>query len=213
MLEIISHRGYWKSAEEKNLGIAFERSFSKGFGTETDLRDYAGEIVISHDMPSKDAIDSRVFFECYNFHKCGKTLALNIKADGLQESAKLLLKEYNVKNYFFFDMSIPDTIGYLKQGLNVFTRMSEYEPTPAFYEAISGIWLDAFSSIWYGKALLEEHFRNKKKIAVVSPDLHQRDPYPFWEDLKQWQIADKGHLILCTDLPEEATFFFHNHGY
>lgn len=33
---ILSHRGYWKETHEKNLPIAFERSFSLGFGTETD---------------------------------------------------------------------------------------------------------------------------------------------------------------------------------
>ena len=40
LMMILSHRGYWK---EKNLPIAFERSFSLGFGTETD---YKGELVI-----------------------------------------------------------------------------------------------------------------------------------------------------------------------
>jgi hypothetical protein len=51
-MQILSHRRYWKMDSEKNTKIAFERSFSLGFGTETDLmRDFGRKIVISHDMP------------------------------------------------------------------------------------------------------------------------------------------------------------------
>ena len=55
MIEVISHRGYWKTPEERNAPVAFERSFSLGFGTETDVRDCVrdgvSELVISHDIP------------------------------------------------------------------------------------------------------------------------------------------------------------------
>ena len=45
---ILSHRGYWKDAR-KNSVDAFKASFVREFGTETDIRDYNGELVISHD--------------------------------------------------------------------------------------------------------------------------------------------------------------------
>ncbi len=48
---ILSHRGYWKSEEERNQEVAFHRSFDLGYGTETDIRDIQGKLVISHDMP------------------------------------------------------------------------------------------------------------------------------------------------------------------
>jgi hypothetical protein len=38
-MEILSHRGYWKIESKKNKLYAFERSFSYGFGVETDIRD------------------------------------------------------------------------------------------------------------------------------------------------------------------------------
>ena len=44
---ILSHRGFWKTKDEKNTITSFKRSFDCGFGTETDLRDHDGEIVIS----------------------------------------------------------------------------------------------------------------------------------------------------------------------
>lgn len=54
---VLSHRGYWKNSLEKNKFVAFERSFSMGFGTETDIRDFNGELVISHDIADKDCIN------------------------------------------------------------------------------------------------------------------------------------------------------------
>jgi len=62
------------------------------------------------------------------------TLALNVKADGLQPMVKDLLQEFDIRRYFMFDMSIPDTLQWLASGLNVFVRQSEYEPSPALYD-------------------------------------------------------------------------------
>ena len=53
---ILSHRGYWKSEEERNQEVAFHRSFDLGYGTETDIRDIQGKLVISHDMPQGNEI-------------------------------------------------------------------------------------------------------------------------------------------------------------
>jgi len=36
-MQILSHRGYWKETKEKNQEVAFERSFSLGFGKENDI--------------------------------------------------------------------------------------------------------------------------------------------------------------------------------
>ncbi|MFQ6343008.1 hypothetical protein [Campylobacter sp. VTCC 70190] len=41
-MQILSHRGYWKNKEEKNSIVAFERSLTKMYGLETDLRDNGG---------------------------------------------------------------------------------------------------------------------------------------------------------------------------
>jgi len=207
-MEIISHRGYWKKTEEKNTDIAFERSFSLGFGTETDFRDYLGNVVISHDIATAACIPAEKCFNSYNLFKCEGTLALNIKADGLQKSLKQLLEDSQIKNYFTFDMSIPDTIGYMRESLRFFSRQSEYEPVPAFYEQCNGIWLDAFTGDWYGAGLIFNHLKCKKQVAIVSPDLHKRDPRPFWEYLKKEKIHSASDVMICTDLPEDAKAFF-----
>lgn len=207
-MEIISHRGYWKDATEKNKLIAFKNSFLIGTGTETDFRDYKGELVISHDIPTSENISVKSFFELYKSFNDNVCLAINIKADGLQRDLKKLLSEYNIENYFTFDMSIPDTIGYIKENIKFFSRQSEYEAVPAFYEDATGIWLDAFISNWYSADLIYNHLNNNKKVAIVSPELHKRSYFTFWEYLKKEKIHKEENVVLCTDYPKNAKAFF-----
>ena len=89
MMKILSHRGYWKEASEKNSVTAFLRSFNLNFGTETDLRDQNGEIVISHDIPKNDSLLFKNFLKALNDKPL--TLALNVKADGLAKELKKIL--------------------------------------------------------------------------------------------------------------------------
>lgn len=204
-MEVISHRGYWLNPKEKNTELAFERSFRLGFGTETDIRDCLGELVISHDMPKGNEMTVARLFEIYNENSCTSPLALNIKSDGLQEPLKQLLKEHRIENYFLFDMSVPDAIVSIKHGLTCFTRQSEYEKECSFYDQSSGVWLDEFINDWIGLDAIEQHKKNGKKICIVSPDLHGRDPLDKWQELKA--ISNKYNLddvILCTDHPEKA---------
>lgn len=208
VMEIISHRGFWKSENEKNSIQAFEESFKNNFGTETDLRDYKGKIVISHDIADENCIEAAQFFEIYNSFPTKPTLALNIKSDGLQKQLALLLEEHQITNYFTFDMSIPDTLGYLRNDIPFFSRQSEYEPTPCLMEECDGIWLDCFQSVWFDKSILANYLKNNKKVCLVSPELHKRDAYELWELLKKWELHTAENLILCTDFPDKARMFF-----
>ncbi|MES2278864.1 MAG: hypothetical protein V4592_22725 [Bacteroidota bacterium] len=207
-MQIISHRGYWKHPDEKNSQLGFDRSFSLSFGTETDFRDYHGELVIAHDMATPQSIKANNFFETYLKYGCTSTLALNIKADGLQLKMRELIDKYKITNYFVFDMSIPDTIGYIKQGLNFYSRQSEYEAQPAFYNECAGIWLDAFLGTWYNNDLILNHLNNNKQVAIVSPELHGREHLLLWQQLKAGNLHQQNDLILCTDIPEDAVTFF-----
>lgn len=60
---ILSHRGYWLKESEKNSIAAFKRSFSMGFGTETDVRDRDGQLVISHDSANRQCVTLDTFFQ------------------------------------------------------------------------------------------------------------------------------------------------------
>ncbi|MER3382678.1 phosphodiesterase [Pectobacterium aroidearum] len=204
---ILSHRGYWKKPSERNQKIAFERSFELGFGTETDLRDSQGKIVIAHDMP----VGGEISFEDVLQLMDGRNLplALNIKADGLAENILELLEKYNHSNYFTFDMSIPDMLVQIRRGLRVFTGLSDILPTPVMQDAAAGIWLDSFNSDWYEAEVIDNLIISGRNVCVVSADLHKREKNRQWEIIKKCKSIKDDRLMLCTDYPEDAEEFFH----
>ena len=85
--------------------------------------------MVSHDIPDSKALHLRDVIKLYDHFDQGLFLAINIKADGLQELLLDILEEYQVKNYFVFDMSVPDAIGYFPLGVTVFTRESDISKT------------------------------------------------------------------------------------
>jgi hypothetical protein len=208
---ILSHRGYWKQTEEKNKNSAFQRSFSLGFGTELDVRDYCGKLVVSHDIADSSSLEFSKFLEIYCEYARDLYLAINIKADGLYSQLSNLLKKYNIENYFVFDMSVPDALGYLNNHMKTFTRQSEFEKDPSFYELADGVWMDEFSSHWITAYEVSRHLENNKKVCIVSPELHHRDHLSVWKDYKILAKAvNTEKLLLCTDLPEAAKEYFND---
>lgn len=213
---ILSHRGFWEHTHQKNTKEAFERSFQCGFGIETDIRDYQGELVVSHDMANKDSMLLEDFLSLYTHYRLisklgyDLPLALNIKSDGLQKPLKALLCKYEITNYFVFDMSIPDMLLYVQQEYIIFSRQSEYESTPAFYDECKGVWLDEFKEHWIEKETIQQHLKSGKKVCIVSPELHKRDFLQEWQEYKDIESHSKckDEIMLCTDYPQKAKEFF-----
>lgn len=206
-MQIISHRGLWYDFEkENNKRIAFEQSFDKNYGTETDLRDICGKIVISHNMPKGDEITFENVLEIMNGRNL--PLALNIKADGQADDILAILKKYNHTNYFTFDMSIPDMVVQLKRGVNVYTGLSDILEVPVLLENAKGIWLDSFNSEWFDEKIITDMLGRNKKICIVSADLHGRDVTEQWGKLKSYKSIQTDDVMLCTNIAERATEFF-----
>jgi hypothetical protein len=206
-MKILSHRGHWKRREERNTLAAFERSFDCNFGTEVDVRDCCGSIVISHDLPDTGAVEFEKFLELYNRYE-NLSLAINIKSDGLQALLDDLLKKYQVDNYFVFDMSVPDGLEYIRMKMKVFTRQSEYETGPAFYEQACGVWMDSFDREWMSEEDISCHLNKGKKVCLVSGELHNREYFSFWQKLSEMKVVEDRNLMICTDYPQQARRLF-----
>lgn len=204
---ILSHRGLWRTMDERNKRDAFVHSFDAGFGTETDLRDICGKIVISHDMPHGDEITFEELLQIMNGRNL--PLALNIKADGQANAIRDLLQKYNHTNYFTFDMSIPDMVVQIMTGLNVFTGQSDLIQIPILPDKCGGIWLDAFNSDWYDTTRLDEIVEKSGRVCIVSADLHKRDTDYQWEQIKKSKSFNGDNLMLCTDKPLLAKEYFY----
>jgi len=212
---ILAHRGLFLNKDDMNSESALFRALETGFGLETDIRDLNTDLVISHDPPSANIKPLRLqtFFEMVAAAKTHARIALNIKSDGLSHMIKSLTHDSAilVKNIFFFDMSVPDTLSYCKNSLPIYSRMSEYEPYPAFFDEAEGVWIDNFSGsfpqVAHAKKLLEKY----EHVTIVSPELHGRDHIPLWTTILESGIYSHPSLELCTDFPVEAAHFFSSH--
>ncbi|OJX07687.1 MAG: hypothetical protein BGO76_08995 [Caedibacter sp. 38-128] len=233
---IIDHRGAWctsfnqmKNTSLQNSYTGFLRSFEQGRGIEFDVRDFKGDLVISHDIPEGKKLTLDELFQLYGqFKSKAGPLAINIKADGLQEKIKKALDLYDIENYFLFDMSIPETIKYSKQDLKFCIRHSEYEKdpknfSPYLYEKAVGVWVDQFflcpeKGTWITIEIIKQHLEYSKKVFIVSPELHTwgRDTIykNVWKQYKSiFEYLSKykynlNNIYLCTDLPNDATVYF-----
>lgn len=205
---ILAHRGWWVRPTEKNTLEAFHRAFSAGYGVETDVRDHDGRLVIEHDLPTGGShIDTEDVFELYVKAGQPAALAINIKADGLHELLSAALSEAGVANAFVFDMAVPDARGYIVRQIPAFTRHSELEPSPAFYGAADGVWMDCFDGDWITEEAIGAHRGAGKRVALVSPELHGRDYMGAWTNWRGLHRDDG--VMICTDFPQAANEFFH----
>ena len=203
-MKILSHRGFWQEADERNTLAAFARSLSHGFGLETDVRDHEGRLVISHDVPTGDALDFHQVLQL--FHDKHLPLALNIKADGLADLVNEAMTSYHIDNWFAFDMSIPDMRSCLDRKLPVFARASEVEKDPPWIEEVVGIWFDSFAGDNYDAGRITEYLGDGKQVCIVSPELHKRPWQSVWRSIEA--LSAHAELMLCTDYPQQARQFF-----
>ncbi|MCB2227340.1 MAG: hypothetical protein KQH53_11740 [Desulfarculaceae bacterium] len=207
-MHIIAHRGLWTEPAEKNTLAAFKSALAQGYGVEFDIRDLAGDLLVSHDLPDASCPRLEPYLEAYAAMGAGSFLAVNIKSCGLHNLLKDALARHGVDHYFVFDLAIPDALPYLDAGMCFYTRQSEIEREAVLYGHAQGVWLDQFYGEWVTPGMINEHLDHGKSVCLVSPELHRREHLPFWETLRE--IAGSGQVMLCTDYPEQAEEFFND---
>lgn len=210
-LELLAHRGVWKSIPEQNTLQGFEEAFVRSWGIEFDVRDHKKNLIISHDAPTGDEFSFESVLSLYKKVGNDVTLAINIKSDGLVDSLKNILEAYQISNYFVFDMSIPETVRYSRAGMTIFIRRSEYENYEDNGLLTSGVWLDNFGAFSNLESVLKKYLENNISIALVSPELHKMEFHHAWSEWKKIfkQYNDyRGTVYLCTDFPQDALTYF-----
>lgn len=201
-MKILCHRGLWLDKVEQNSAQALALSINHGFGVETDIRDLNGRIVISHDPPCGEG-QLRLDDILSDFQSTGLVLALNVKADGLSPRMASIEALNNV-DWFAFDMSGPETLRFSSAGLPFFTRHSDIE-NPILYAQAQGVWLDSFGGEWYSESTVISHLQAGKRVCIVSPELHGRDPSLVWS----WAKNMPDEVMVCTDLPHSLAKLAH----
>ena len=211
---VLAHRGIFNCEKEKNSQRALSMALVNGFGIETDIRDLGGRIVISHDPPEHSLESSLEWLLGVISSSAASSarVGLNIKSDGLATLIEARIKEIGVKvsKFFAFDMSIPDSLSYINSEIPVYSRISEYEPDPAFKNKVAGVWIDNFTGdypqVERAKKMIDEGLR----VALVSPELHGRNHRRMWQQIYDSGIYKSDLFELCTDFPLDAAKMFCN---
>ena len=160
-MEIISHR---VNTIESLKDTPFE------FGVEIDIRTYGRKLILAHE-PFSDGTD---FLKWIKYYSHG-TLILNIKEEGLENFILKIMKESNIKNFFFLDQSLPFLIKTIKSGeRRSAVRLSEYESIETvlkFTGIIDWVWVDCFNNFSISKAQYKKLKESGFKLCLVSPEL------------------------------------------
>ena len=163
-MEIIVHR------VNKSTNL---HKIPKNYGVEIDVRDYKKKLILSHD-PFKNGENLELFLEKYNHG----TLIVNVKSEFIEDNIIKLLKKFHIKNYFFLDSSYPSILAMAKKKIRKFAiRVSDYESIENVYKIhphCKWIWLEIFKNLVLTKRDITFIKKNKIKICLVSPELHNK---------------------------------------
>jgi len=211
-IKIFAHRGYWDNTIQPNSKEALVRALKEGFSIETDIRDFVGnEIAISHDpitINEKGLLTLNQFLIIFDkYSNKDSSVALNIKADGLEGLLNSFNQLINNDSFFFFDGSFPSMKRLKESDLKCLDRVSEFEsPSNYFFD---GLWVDAFCKDWI---INSDHLLLKKynNVIFVSPELHNRPHKNLWNWLKEYNNDQNQMIGLCTDFPDKAREYFND---
>ena len=171
------------------------------FGVEIDVRSMKGEIILQHD-PLKSG---EKFVDWIN-HFNHELLILNVKEEGLEVKLISILKNYDVKSFFFLDQSFPSIYKMSQNTPQIVSiRASDFEPISTSIHLNPGwIWLDSHSGNWeYLNESMHRLKGTKIKTCLVSPELQRQDSSSERMKLKS-MIKEKSLEFdaVCTKFPD-----------
>ena len=164
------------------------------FGLEIDIHNYNNKLVLAHDHPNEQSIKLEDFIT--HIPK-NSLLAINIKNVEIEVKLKIILSRSKTTNYFTFDWPVTSLRNAINHDLNCAFRLSEYEKD--IVPNCPWVWLDSFNGIWYDADFLISLKKSGIKLAIVSPELHNREA-----DISK--VKDIVNAVkvdaMCTDIPE-----------
>jgi hypothetical protein len=175
------------------------------FGVEVDVRTYGERIIVSHDPFKKESEE----FKNWISHFKHKTLIINVKEEGLEESINQIMVEYPAINYFYLDQSFPFLVKSLREGQsNTAIRFSNLESIQTLEIVMENlnckpnwIWIDDFAGGWNHLKFLETINLSGISTCLVSPELQGRNLYVEAETIKR-NIHFFKPTAICTKEPE-----------
>jgi hypothetical protein len=192
---ILAHRGLWTNRSDQNSRFAISTALNSGFAVESDFRDIFGDLVISHDPPSRD--NSLLFDASWSEYR----IAYNIKSDGLSPHFQRGLQSMNDTNSFVFDGSIPEMFKIRNLGIPHALRMSEYERELSW--DVKFVWVDGFNEDWWLDNTEILSLLESRHVIFVSPELHGREHERAFDWFSELRVKESLNFSVCTDYPLE----------
>lgn len=203
-MEIISHRINTLN-QLKNLDCRY--------GAEIDVRYHNNDLVLHHDPFGHG--DGHILFlnDFLENWSRDKILILNLKSEGIESLCIELMNQFEIKNWFFLDMSMPYFVKYssiaLKNSLSGFSadnlavRYSDFEPIEyaiSFRNKVKWLWVDTFQNFPLDSHSYEKFVDAGFKFCLVSPELQggSKDKIIHLKSL----IQDFSIHAVCTKFPE-----------
>ena len=143
------------------------KKIPKNYGTEIDIRCKGSKLILNHE-PHENGDRLENYLENYNH----KTLVLNIKEAGIENSILKIVKSYSIKSYFLLDVEMPYMYSATKKGQkNIAVRFSEYEDislAKKFRNKLKWIWIDTTTKLPISRNNL--NIIKKFKSCIVCPE-------------------------------------------
>lgn len=181
-------------------------SLPENLGVEFDLRDSNQKIVMTHDPFSTGEL-----FEDYIKHVKSRFLIVNVKSEGVEQQALQLLKQNQIANYFFLDLSFPALVKLSQQGeKNLSARFSKYEPVEYVKKMaplVTWVWADFFEKEGISQDQIKLFHDLGLKVCLVSPELLKENSA---SDIKPYALSLQHEApdMVCTKRPDVWKEYF-----
>ena len=208
-MQIISHR-INTIKDLKNIDCSY--------GIEVDIRYHNNDIILHHDPFHGQENNFPEKFEnllAEYLKKHTGTIILNVKTEGVENRCIDIMNNYNYKDWFFLDLSMPYFVNYANKTFsgeiknftpnNLAVRFSEFEPIEyalSFANKVKWVWVDCFTRM----PLNQENYQKLKaanfKICLVAPELQK---HPIEKAFEFQELIKKNNILLdavCTKNPQ-----------
>lgn len=182
-------------------------------GIELDIRYHENDLVLHHDPFKHHENNPERFDDFLKSWKHEGPMILNIKTEGIEMQCIELMNKYNIKNWFFLDLSMPFFAIYAEKATkgeikgfspeNLAVRYSEREAIEyavGFKGKAAWVWVDCFTYLPINDNAYNTLKEAGYKICLVSPELQMHSMTRIDEFKKQ--LEGKQIDAVCTKRPD-----------
>jgi hypothetical protein len=188
-------------AHRRNTTADLEKT-PADMGVEVDVRTSGNRLVVTHD-PFTDGEEFLHWAKAYRH----ALLILNVKEEGLETVLLEIMRERDIRRFFFLDQSFPFLLKTARLGeRRCAVRVSEFESVEtalALAGLVDWVWVDCFSQFPLSRQDGEKLRQAGMRLCLVSPELQGRhDP----QEILALRVLLDGSGIapeaVCTKYPE-----------